>query len=104
MVQAERAALEKAVDEEIAAEAAADEETKQQKREQIAAEERRLAEIEEQRQAEVGVQHSSAIQASPFVTLLTMAVERAVEVAERAAEAACMVWWCAMCSQCICST
>jgi hypothetical protein len=53
-VQAERAALEKAVDEEIAAEAAADEEAKQQKREQIAAEERRLAEIEEQRQAEVG--------------------------------------------------
>lgn len=52
--QAERAALEKAVDEEIAAEAAADEEAKQQKRQQIAAEERRLAEIEEQRQAEVG--------------------------------------------------
>lgn len=53
-LQAERAALEKAVDEEIAAEAAADEAAKQQKREQIAAEERRLAEIEEQRQAEVG--------------------------------------------------
>lgn len=52
-LQAERAALEKAVDEEIAAEAAADEDAKQKKREQIAAEEQRLAEIEEQRKAEV---------------------------------------------------
>lgn len=54
-MQAERAKLEKAVEEELAAEAAADEEAKQQKREQIAAEERRLLELEEKRQAEVRV-------------------------------------------------
>ena len=52
-VQVERAKLEKAVEDELAAEAAADEEAKQQKREQIAAEERRLLELEEKRQAEV---------------------------------------------------
>lgn len=52
-LQVERAKLEKAVEEELAAEAAADEAAKQQKREQIAAEERRLQELEEQRQAEV---------------------------------------------------
>lgn len=52
--QVERAKLEKAVEEELAAEAAADEEAKQQKREQIAAEERRLQELEQKRQAEVG--------------------------------------------------
>lgn len=51
--QVERAKLEKAVEEELAAEAAADEAAKQQKREQIAAEERRLQELEEKRQAEV---------------------------------------------------
>lgn len=51
--QVERAKLEKAVEDELAAEAAADEEAKQQKREQIAAEEQRLLELEEQRQAEV---------------------------------------------------
>lgn len=51
--QAERAALEKAVDEEIAAEAAADEEAKQRKREQIAQEEERLLQLEQQRAAEV---------------------------------------------------
>lgn len=52
--QAERAKLEKAVEDELAAEAAADEAAKQQKREQIAAEEQRLQQLEEQRQAEVG--------------------------------------------------
>jgi hydroxyethylthiazole kinase-like sugar kinase family protein len=52
-LQVERAKLEKAVEEELAAEAAADEQAKQQKREQIAAEERRLQELEQKRQAEV---------------------------------------------------
>lgn len=55
VLQVERAKLEKAVEDELAAEAAADEEAKQQKREQIAAEERRLQELEENRQAEVRV-------------------------------------------------
>ena len=42
------------MEEELAAEAAADEAAKQQKREQIAAEEQRLQELEQKRQAEVG--------------------------------------------------
>lgn len=55
VVQVERAALEKAVEEELAAEAAADEAAKQKKREQIAEEEKRLLQLEEQRKAEVSL-------------------------------------------------